>query len=107
MGGSPYYCSFKFHQITGVSIKRYRLLYITSERLAETDQRIIEIAFHAGYTSQSALSRGFKEVLGVTPWAFRGRPRPLQTYIKISLKEREEGRDGYFTKVTSRRKSIL
>lgn len=93
MGFSPYYCSFKFHQITGVSIKRYRLLrllYIASERLAETDQRIIEIAFHAGYTSQSAFSRAFKDLFGVTPRAFRERPRPLQTYIKISLEERED-----------------
>lgn len=36
MGYSSYYCSFKFHQITGITIKKYvslRKVYLASEAL--------------------------------------------------------------------------
>lgn len=38
MGYSPYYCSFKFHQNTGITLKRYRLLrsmYLASQELKD------------------------------------------------------------------------
>ncbi|CAM4158673.1 helix-turn-helix transcriptional regulator [Bacillus paramycoides] len=46
-GFSPYYCSFKFHQVTGISIRRYtflRRLYLSTEDLMN-DRKIIDIAF--------------------------------------------------------------
>lgn len=88
MGYSPYYCSFKFHQITGISIKRYMTLrktYLSSISLSETDARIIEIAIMHGYSSQEAFSRAFKEIFGVTPNAFRLSPEPLQSYVKLTM----------------------
>lgn len=88
MGYSSYYCSFKFHQITGISIKRYMALrktYLSSISLSETDERIIEIAIKHGYSSQEAFSRAFKEIFGVTPNAFRLRPEPLQSYVKLTM----------------------
>ncbi len=36
LGYPPYYCSFKFHQITGISIRRYvllRRLYLSTNDL--------------------------------------------------------------------------
>ncbi|MFB7157614.1 helix-turn-helix transcriptional regulator [Lysinibacillus sp. NPDC056232] len=90
MGYSSYYCSFKFHQITGISIKRYMTLrktYLSSISLSETDERIIEIAIKHGYSSQEAFSRAFKEIFGVTPNAFRLCPEPLQSYVKLTMNE--------------------
>jgi len=90
MGYSSYYCSFKFHQITGISIKRYmtlRKIYLSSISLSETDERIIEIAIKHGYSSQEAFSRAFKEIFGVTPNAFRLCPEPLQSYVKLTMNE--------------------
>ncbi len=46
MGYSPYYCSFKFHQITGISIRRYillRRLYLSTEDLIN-GRKIMDIA---------------------------------------------------------------
>jgi len=90
MGYSSYYCSFKFHQITGISIKRYMTLrktYLSSISLSETDERIIEIAIKHGYSSQEAFSRAFKEIFGVTPNTFRLSPEPLQSYVKLTMNE--------------------
>ncbi|MFJ6208652.1 helix-turn-helix transcriptional regulator [Lysinibacillus sp. NPDC092081] len=90
MGYSSYYCSFKFHQITGISIKRYitlRKTYLSSISLSETDERIIEIALKHGYSSQEAFSRAFKEIFGVSPNAFRLSPEPLQSYVKLTMNE--------------------
>lgn len=56
IGYSPYYCSFKFHQTTGISIRRYTLLrrlYLSTEDL-ENNRRIIDIAFDYYYSSQEA-----------------------------------------------------
>ncbi len=64
MGYSPYYCSFKFHQVTGISIRRYillRRLYLSTGELTN-DRKIIDIALDYDYSSQEAYSRAFKNV---------------------------------------------
>ena len=64
MGYSPYYCSFRFHQVTGISIRRYillRRLYLSTEDL-KNDRKIIDIALDYDYSSQEAYSRAFKNV---------------------------------------------
>lgn len=69
MGYSPYYCSFKFHQVTGISIRRYillRRLYLSTEDLAN-NKKIIDVAFDYNYSSQEAYSRAFKGVFGINP----------------------------------------
>ncbi len=61
MGYSPYYCSFKFHQATGITIRRYvllRKLYLSTDDL-KNNRRIIDIAVDYGYSSQEAYSRAF------------------------------------------------
>ncbi|MFC4808088.1 helix-turn-helix transcriptional regulator [Paenibacillus sp. GCM10023250] len=92
MGYSPYYCSFKFHQMTGITIKRYRSLrkmYLASMELRETNQKTIDLAFKYGFLSQEAFARAFKETFGLSPNAFRKNPQPLQTYVKIDMNRRE------------------
>lgn len=93
MGYSPYYCSFKFRHSTGVSIKSYRTLrrlFLSSISLADTNQRIIEIAIQHGYSSQEAFSRAFKDVFGVTPMAFRKHRKPWQSYFKLNVQQGED-----------------
>ncbi|WIM41285.1 helix-turn-helix domain-containing protein [Paenibacillus sp. PK4536] len=93
MGYSPYYCSFKFRHHTGVSIKSYRTLrrlFLASILLAETHERILDIAIEHGYSSQEAFARAFKEVFGVTPMVFRKHPKPWQSYFKLNIEQGED-----------------
>ena len=82
MGYSPYFCSFKFHQVTGISIRRYillRRLYLSTEDLTN-DRKIIDIAFDYDYSSQEAYSRAFKTVFGITPGKFQLNKIPVGSF---------------------------
>lgn len=66
IGYSPYYCSTKFHEIVGMTIKSY----IAGRRLAkatlvirDTNERILDIAVEYGYSSQEALTRAFVDMV--------------------------------------------
>ncbi|MCR2822767.1 helix-turn-helix transcriptional regulator [Lederbergia panacisoli] len=93
MGYSPYYCSFKFHQATGISIRRYillRRLYLSTEDLAN-NRKIIDIAFDYHYSSQEAYSRAFKTVFGVSPREFQVNQMPIQSFAKLTIRQGEDG----------------
>jgi AraC-like DNA-binding protein len=90
MGYSPYYCSFKFHQMTGMTIKKYmslRKIYLASLVLKETEEKIIDIAFCYGLSSQESFSRAFKRVFGISPYDYRRSPQPMQTFVKLNLND--------------------
>ncbi|WP_033543539.1 helix-turn-helix domain-containing protein [Planococcus sp. CAU13] len=90
MGYSPYYCSFKFHQATGVSIRRYvllRKLYLTTKELAG-GRKVIDVAVAYGYSSQEAYSRAFKSVFGISPGDFQNNQRPVQSYEKLAVRSK-------------------
>lgn len=90
IGYSPYYCSFKFHQATGISIRRYvllRKLYLSTEDLA-TGCKVIDIAIKYGYSSQEAYSRAFKSIFGVSPGELETNQRPVQSYAKLILMQK-------------------
>ncbi|WP_432353656.1 helix-turn-helix domain-containing protein [Sporosarcina sp. A2] len=94
MGYSPYYCSFKFHQATGLSIRRYillRRLYLSTEDLVN-NRKIIDIAFDYGYSSQEAYSRAFKDVFGMNPKEFQLHQLPVQSFTKLTIRQ---GKDEY------------
>ncbi|MFJ5767650.1 helix-turn-helix domain-containing protein [Lysinibacillus sp. NPDC093210] len=87
MGYSPYYCSFKFHQVTGISIRRYihlRRLYLSTEDLAQ-NRKIIDIAFEYDYSSQEAYSRAFKTVFGISPKEYQLSKLPVQSIVKLTI----------------------
>ncbi len=93
MGYSPYYCSFKFHQVTGISIRRYillRRLYLSTEELAN-HRKIIDIAFDYHYSSQEAYSRAFKTVFGVSPKVFQLNQMPVQSFAYLTINQGEDG----------------
>lgn len=80
IGYSPYYCSTRFHEIVGMTIRSY----VSSRRLAkatieirDTKDRILDIAIKYGYSSQEALTRAFMSAYGCTPAAYRRKPCPV------------------------------
>ncbi|EUJ29884.1 Right origin-binding protein [Listeria grayi] len=93
MGFSPYYCSFKFHQSTGMSIRQYTLLrrlYLSTKKL-ENGRKIIDVAFDYDYSSQEAYSRAFKSVFGITPKMYQQQRVPIQTVFKLTINKEGEG----------------
>ncbi|GGA46408.1 helix-turn-helix transcriptional regulator [Psychrobacillus lasiicapitis] len=92
MGYSIYYCSFKFHQVTGICIRRYillRRLYLSTEDL-ENNKKIIDIAFEYGYSSHEAYSRAFKNVFGITPKEHQVNKFPVQSVVKLNINKNGE-----------------
>lgn len=94
-----HFCRY-FRAMTGDSVMGYvraRRLSLAVPRLSESDDRLIEIAFDAGFESQEAFTRAFKRRFGVTPGAVRrGRawiePARLQPSLsELCLKARQEG----------------
>ncbi|WP_289139812.1 AraC family transcriptional regulator [uncultured Brevibacillus sp.] len=92
MGYSPYYCSFTFHRVTGMSIRRYlllRRLYLSTIDLAN-HRRIIDVAIDYNYSSQEAYSRAFKTVFGINPREFQRNKMPVQSFAKLTIQKGEE-----------------
>ena len=55
IGYSPYYCSSRFHEITGMTFKSYiagRRLAMAALEIRDTNARILDIAIKYGYSSQ-------------------------------------------------------
>ena len=85
IGYSPYYCSVRFREITGMTIKSYmagRRLTLAALALRDTDERIIDIAIRCGYSSQEALTRAFSAAFGCTPASYRRGPVPIPLPIR-------------------------
>ncbi|MBD5493440.1 MAG: helix-turn-helix transcriptional regulator, partial [Lachnospiraceae bacterium] len=80
IGYSPYYCSNRFHEIVGMTLKSYiagRRLAMAALEIRDTDERILDIAVKYGYSSQEALTRAFMSAFGCTPAAYRKNPVPI------------------------------
>lgn len=85
IGYSPYYCSTQFHRIAGMTLKSYlagRRLCWATFAIRDTGDRITDIALEYGFSSQSALTRAFKDAYGCTPAAYRKNPIPIPLSIK-------------------------
>lgn len=85
IGYSPYYCSARFREITGMTIKSYvsgRRLTFAALALRDTSERIIDIAIRCGYSSQEALTRAFSAAFGCTPASYRRNPVPIPLAIR-------------------------
>lgn len=85
IGYSPYYCSVRFHEITGITLKSYiagRRLRLAALAVRDTDERIIDIAVRCGYSSQEALTRAFQTAFGCTPASYRRDPVPIPLSVR-------------------------
>ncbi|HDR4424022.1 TPA: helix-turn-helix transcriptional regulator, partial [Bacillus cereus] len=101
MGYSPYYCSFKFCQVTGISIRRYillRRLYLSAEDL-KNGKKIIDIALDYDYSSQEAYSRAFKNVFGMNPREFKLNNMPIQSFVKLNINKEGEFKMNFSRKI--------
>jgi AraC-like DNA-binding protein len=88
IGYSPYYCSTQFHRIAGMTLKSYmarRRLCKATLAIRDSSDGITDITLEYGFSSQSALTRAFKDTYGCTPAAYRKNPIPIPISIKKSL----------------------
>ena len=88
IGYSPFYCSAKFHKITGMPLKSYlsgRRLCLAAKEIRETDRRILDVALSYGFSSQQALTRAFVCAYGCTPAAYRKAPSPIPVFLKKAV----------------------
>lgn len=63
-----------FQAETGLSVATYvreLKLSFAAERLIDSSERVIDIAFTFGFTSEVAFSRAFKQMFGVSPRSYR------------------------------------
>lgn len=85
-----------FSAATGTTLGGYithRRLTLAACKLVQTKTRIIEIALEAGYGSQEAFSRAFKEMYSFTPAQFR------QRGLMPALRHFADYRDGLYAHV--------
>jgi AraC-like DNA-binding protein/predicted transcriptional regulator YdeE len=89
-GMSSWHFQRSFKALTQETLKTYiraRRLANALERLRTTETRIIEIALAAGYESQEAFSRAFKQVFDITPHQYRelGGKNQFPHKVQLSL----------------------
>ncbi|MEF2967809.1 AraC family transcriptional regulator [Paenibacillus sp. M1] len=85
LGYSPYYCTKRFHTLTGMTLRDYvriRRISRVALELRDTNERILDIAVKYGFSSQEALTRAFVKAFGITPNAYRKSKRPIPLAIR-------------------------
>ena len=83
---NPSYLSRLFKKVTNISISDYIMeCKLTSAKhlLADTDNKIQDIAESLGYTSQSNFARVFRKATGMTPNDYRGQSHLIERTDKI------------------------
>lgn len=88
---SKFYIARIFAEKTGCTIHQYirgRRLTLAAEKLARTDEPIVEIAYEAHYNSQQAFTLAFSRLYQCTPQTYRknGVFYPKQPRIRLSAK---------------------
>lgn len=87
IGYSPYYCSAKFHETVGITMKQYiakRKLSLAAIEVKNTNFRFLDIALKYGFSSQEAFTRAFVKAYECTPFQYRKRPTVIKLYLKPS-----------------------
>ncbi len=77
VGLSRYHLQRLFRAVYGDNLKAYirkRRLTVAAGRLADGNERIIEIALASGFESQEAFSRSFRALFGCNPGEYRKNP---------------------------------
>ncbi|MBX2802711.1 MAG: AraC family transcriptional regulator [Myxococcales bacterium] len=76
-GMSLYHVHRMFRAAVGDSLKAYvrkRRLTLAAKRLRGSDDPLVDLALDAGFSSQTAFTRAFREWSGVTPGRYRASP---------------------------------
>ncbi len=85
---SKYYIARIFTEETNCTVYKYiqgRRLTIAAQKLVETKQPIIEIAYEAHYDSQQAFTLAFRQLYGCTPNVYRKNGMFYPKQSKISM----------------------
>lgn len=83
---SYHYFSKVFTLITGYTLKEYirnRRITLASYEIVNSEQRIIDIAFKYGYSSNESFSRAFKKIHGINPSEARRKGMSLYTHFPV------------------------
>ena len=71
---SPTYFSHLFHEVTGISFKKYLItmrIEYAKRMLEERDMQILDIGYECGFNTPSQFIRAFKSITGITPTEYR------------------------------------
>jgi AraC-like DNA-binding protein len=100
VGYSPFYCSNKFHEYVGITLKQYiakRRLSLVAQEMKSSNRRCLDIALDYGFSSQEALIRAFTGAYGFTPKQYRKHNPDISYYGRPDLgscKGKDNDRDG-------------
>jgi AraC-like DNA-binding protein/predicted transcriptional regulator YdeE len=87
-GVSQWHFQRIFKSVSGETLKGYiraRRMASALHRLLHTDLRVVDIAVLAGFESQEAFARAFKQAFGLTPMAYRRAGHPNMFLEKLAL----------------------
>lgn len=85
---SKFYMARIFTEETKCTIYKYiqgRRLTLAAQKLVDTEQPIVEIAYEAHYGSQQAFTLAFKQFYGYTPKIYRKNGMFYPKQLKISM----------------------
>ena len=85
---SKFYIARIFTEETKCTVCKYiqgRRLTLAAQKLVETEQPIVEIAYEAHYDSQQAFTLAFKQFYGCTPKIYRKNGVFYPKQLKISM----------------------
>lgn len=87
-----YFSEFHFHRLfsksTGTSVMEYirkRRLSEAAAELAETDEKITDIAFKYQFNSEESFSRAFRKLYGASPREYRNIRREISRCEKANV----------------------
>ena len=79
-GLSPYQLDQRIRSLFQLSVRQFLIkvrIDSACEHLARADHPIARVALDCGYSDQSAFSRQFRQVVGISPLAYRKRSRSI------------------------------
>jgi AraC family transcriptional regulator len=104
VGFSKFHFNRIFRDIFGVTITEYirnRRLSLAANQLAAGKFRVIDAAYEAGFSSQSAFTRSFRKLFGVNPVDYAGHKPEVCCFPRADLNAYRYARDSeYQTDVT-------
>lgn len=91
---SPFHFQRCFSILCGYTLGEYirnRRLTLAGAELANTRERVIDVAYKYGYESPESFSKAFQKFHGITPSQARGGGVTLRSFSRLSIKVTLEG----------------
>ena len=85
---SPYYLQQGFQILTGYGIGEYircRRLYEAARALANTEEKVIDIAYRFGYETPESFTKAFTRFHGVSPTALRRDRSRMRRFLPLHI----------------------